>query len=103
MKIYLDDERDCPNGYIKCIYPKDVIELLKINDIEEISLDHDLGDDENIGTGYDVIKWIENKVYEDSSYIPPIIKIHSQNPVAKLRMEAAIKNILNMIYKRKIK
>ena len=35
-----------------------MIALLEAGNVTEISLDHDLGDDDR-GTGYDVILWIE--------------------------------------------
>ncbi|WP_342778955.1 cyclic-phosphate processing receiver domain-containing protein [Pleionea sediminis] len=58
-----------------------------------MSLDHDLGNDKR-GTGYDVITWMERAVME-RGLIPPIIKIHSANPVARRRMEAGIRSIEN--------
>lgn len=58
MKIYLDDIRDAPESWVRVFGPEEVIKFLMTNEVEEISLDHDLGDDKH-GTGYDVIKWIE--------------------------------------------
>jgi hypothetical protein len=53
-----------------------------------ISLDHDLGAEEN-GTGYDVAKFIEEAAYKGT--LPPIeVRIHSANPVGRKRMLAAI-------------
>jgi hypothetical protein len=73
MKIYLDDIRTEPEGWVRVKTAQETIELLKSNKVTELSLDHDLGDDKN-GTGYDVILWIEQEVYQNN-YIPPIIKI----------------------------
>ncbi|MDE1348062.1 cyclic-phosphate processing receiver domain-containing protein [Vibrio aestuarianus] len=42
-------------------WPEEAIALLKQGTVTEISLDHDLGDDEH-GTGYDVVLWIEEAV-----------------------------------------
>jgi len=56
MKVYLDDERETPDGWIRVYWPVEAIKLLKEDDVTEISLDHDLGDDER-GTGYDVLLW----------------------------------------------
>ncbi|MBF4323163.1 cyclic-phosphate processing receiver domain-containing protein, partial [Vibrio anguillarum] len=61
MKVYLDDERDTPEGWVRSYWPEEVIELLKSGNVTEISLDHDLGDDDH-GTGYDVVLWIEEAV-----------------------------------------
>jgi hypothetical protein len=74
-----------------------LISFQKFNDflwpVTELSLDHDLGDD-SIGTGYDVLTWLEEQVHCHSFTPPPVIKVHSANPVAKQRMLAAIQSIL---------
>ncbi len=88
MKIYLDDERATPDGWHRAYWPDEVIELLKTNDVSVVSLDHDLGDDER-GTGYDVIVWIEEAVVT-AGYNPPEIRVHSANPAARKRMERGI-------------
>lgn len=91
MKVYLDDERQTPDGWLRVYWPDEAIELLKRGGVEEISLDHDLGDDER-GTGYDVVLWIEEAVYTQN-FIPPIIAVHSANPSAREKMERGIRNI----------
>lgn len=91
MRIYLDDERDTPDGWVRAYWPEEVIELLKTEDVKEISLDHDLGDDDH-GTGYDVILWIEEQVV-CNGYRPPIIKVHSANISAREKMESGINAI----------
>lgn len=58
MKVYLDDERNTPEGWIRVYWPDEAIALLTTGKVLEISLDHDLGNDER-GTRYDVILWIE--------------------------------------------
>lgn len=57
MKLYLDDERKTPVGWVRVFWPEEAIAWLKTEMVTEISLDHDLGDDDR-GTGYDVILWI---------------------------------------------
>lgn len=91
MKIFLDDLRTTPKGWIGVKWPSEVIEYLKTNQVEELSLDHDLGDD-NKGTGYDVILWIEKEVYLNN-FIPPIIYIHTSNSSARIKMEKGIEKI----------
>ncbi len=39
MKIYLDDLRPTPNGWIHAYWPDEVIEYLKTGNVEIISLD----------------------------------------------------------------
>ena len=91
MKVYLDDERATPDGWIRCYWPDEVIELLYSGDVTEISLDHDLGDDKR-GTGYDVLVWIEEAV-ADRGWCPPAMSVHSANSSARQKMEAAIRQI----------
>ncbi|UXH79991.1 cyclic-phosphate processing receiver domain-containing protein [Roseateles amylovorans] len=55
------------------------------------SLDHDLGDDQR-GTGYDVVLWIEEEVALNG-FDPPRIKVHSANSSARAKMEAGIRSI----------
>lgn len=68
MKLYLDDERKTPVGWVRVFWPEEAIAWLKTEMVTEISLDHDLGDDDR-GTGYDVILWIENEVMTNN-FIP---------------------------------
>jgi hypothetical protein len=92
MKVFLDDVREAPDGWTRTYTPAETIKLLKTNKVTELSLDHDLGDDEGIGTGYDVLLWIEEQV-ATSFFQPPKIKVHSSNPSAVEKMENAILSI----------
>ncbi|MEO1037476.1 MAG: cyclic-phosphate processing receiver domain-containing protein [Pseudomonadota bacterium] len=91
MKVYLDDERIAPEGWLQVRWPDEAIELLKSGGVTEISLDHDLGDD-NRGTGYDVVLWLEEAVITQQ-FRPPKIHIHTANSAARDRMEAAVASI----------
>lgn len=75
MKIFLDDERQTPEGWVRVYWPDEAIELLKTGQVSEVSLDHDLGDDQR-GTGYDVVLWIEEAV-RLNGFTPPRIHVHS--------------------------
>lgn len=98
MKLYLDDERPTPEGWVRAYTAREAIKLLKTNDVSEISLDHDLGDESVslCGNGYDVISWIEVRVALDG-YIPPIIHIHTSNPSARIKMIQARDSINAML------
>lgn len=94
MKIWLDDEREAPEGWIKVRWPEDVIKYLKTCKVTELSLDHDLGDSEK--NGYQVLLWLEEAIVSGSlpeNFNLPEIRIHTQNPVAKERMKAALESI----------
>jgi hypothetical protein len=91
MKIYLDDIRQAPEGWVRAYWPNEVIALLAQGGVTEVSLDHDLGDDQQ-GTGYAVICWIEEAVVT-RGFVPPNIAIHSANPVGRERMQRGIESI----------
>lgn len=91
MKVFLDDERDTPEGWVRTYWPDEVIALLETGDVVELSLDHDLGDDLR-GTGYDVILWIEEAVALHG-FRPPLISVHSANSSARKKMVCGIEAI----------
>ena len=91
MKVYLDDERAAPAGWIRVFWPNEMIQLLIRGGVTHVSLDHDLGDDTK-GTGYDVILWIEEQVVLHN-FVPPNINVHSANSSAVVKMEQGIKAI----------
>ena len=68
INVYLDDLRPPPEGFILA---RDALEcrlLLLGNNINILSLDHDLGDT-NTETGYDFCKWlVEAGMYEPKIY-----------------------------------
>lgn len=88
MRVFLDDERTPPDGWTLVRWPDEAIALLEQGSVEEISLDHDLGDDDR-GTGYDVVLWIERAVVE-RGFVPPAMRVHSANSSARQRMESGI-------------
>jgi hypothetical protein len=94
MKVYLDDERNTPEGWNRVFWADEAIELLKTGKVTDISLDHDLGDDER-GTGYDVVLWIEEAV-ATTDFIAPIINVHSANSSARYKMNLGIQNIVKI-------
>ena len=88
MKIYLDDERPTPPGWTRAYWPEEVVAFLLTGEVEEVSLDHDLGDDAH-GTGNDVILWIEEAVF-CRGFKPPHIRVHSANTSAREKMMRGI-------------
>jgi hypothetical protein len=89
MKVWLDDVRPAPEGWHRCFWPSEVIKLLKEASVTELSLDHDLGDDAK-GTGYDVLTYMEERarVHYENFNFP--VRLHTANPVARARMQAAL-------------
>jgi hypothetical protein len=91
MRVFLDDERATPDGWVRAYWPSEVIALLETGAVEELSLDHDLGDDQR-GTGYDVVLWVEEAV-ATRGFKPPKMSVHSANSSAREKMLAGIRSI----------
>lgn len=102
MKVFLDDERSAPKGWILVKTAEDALSLLAMRGVSEISLDHDLGGIRNYeSTGYTVLLWIERMVALDKTYIPPKIYIHTANSSARVKMELGVKSIERLVSERK--
>lgn len=117
MRMWLDDERDpqewLPNirwfrgrdlkELAEWVWVKtshDAIALLEAEDIIEASLDHDLGEPDVVGDGYQVAVWIEERVASDDSYLPPVLHVHSSNIAGRQRLEAAVASIDRLVARR---
>lgn len=89
MKIWLDDVREAPEGYIhvhSVNEAKKLIEQLEqTNSIELLDLDHDLG--EYASDGGDGIKLLDWLVETGRCYP---IKLHTMNPVGRDNMQRMI-------------
>jgi hypothetical protein len=97
VRIYLDDDRETPNGYERTYTAPETIALLedcfsKGVLVEVLSLDHDLGEGD-CGNGYDVLLWLEEKIALYNYSPPEKINIHSANLGARVKMELAIESI----------
>ena len=108
MKIWIDDVRPAPNGYVWCNSVNDAINTIKLREarienilrsytpseirmkdlsIEVIDIDHDAGDYACYGGDYiKLLDWLE----ETGRNYP--IRIHSQNPVGVQNMRAIIRH-----------
>ena len=97
MKVWLDDERKAPEGWIHFTNVEDLIPWVSIHmdEISIMSLDHDLGLE--VKTGYDFMCWLEGKIMIDGVKKIPKIKIHSANPVGKKKMKQVLDRINNWV------
>jgi len=84
INLYVDDLRKCPSNFILAKNIEVAKKLFKDYDIDILSLDHDLGEDENkviLQTGYDLVKYIcENNISIKEVFI------HTANPVGRDNM-----------------
>lgn len=104
MNVWLDDVREVPEEFdIWCKTAREMISVLQQREgqLEMISLDHDLGENEyEVGNGYQVVTWIEQQVAL-TDYVPPKeIRVHSANPIAKKRMLQCIDQIHKLVKER---
>jgi hypothetical protein len=90
VRIYLDDVRKTPYGWVRCYNTHELIKLFREHEseVEIISLDHDLG--EGLDEGIYFLNWLEEQLYMGSVQHLPEIRIHSDNPVGRKNLEAAL-------------
>jgi hypothetical protein len=79
MKIFMDDARETPDGFIRTYSIEETIELLKTRQVEFLSLDNDLGSEDPKTEGFNVLNWIEEAVYHDNTFPIPQMTVHSSN------------------------
>lgn len=88
INIYLDDLRDCPEGFVLAKNIEEVKKLFEQHEIGILSLDHDLGEDEKgnlLPSGYDFVKYFcEYGLQAEKIYL------HTDNPVGKENMYQTI-------------
>ena len=97
MKLYVDDVRLAPEGWILARTAPEAIEILENNQVIHLSLDHDLGKEKKNGTGYDVLIWIERKAAQGVLSFIPYITIHTSNPSARKKMLQAVESIKRFV------
>ncbi len=117
MRLYLDDLREPPQGFTLVRDIAAAKLALESGEVTDASLDHDLGscaecmggksieewmDDhhnqampncEHIGTGYNLVCWME----ETGHWPTDTIRVHSSNPVGRMRMLQAIQKHLDAL------
>lgn len=99
MKVWIDDVRPAPKGYVWCKSVNEAKKLFKYifwnnvaiydgtnyEDIEVVDIDHDAGDYVNDGGDYiKLLDWFEEKGFNCP------IRIHSMNPVGAENMRRII-------------
>ncbi|WP_394883981.1 cyclic-phosphate processing receiver domain-containing protein [Clostridium butyricum] len=83
INLYVDDIRRCPDGFVVARDYDEAIQELKTSAINILSLDHDLGIDDNgvEKNGYDIVKYIC-----EHGISPKKIYIHTDNVVGRENM-----------------
>jgi len=85
VNIFLDDNRQCPERFIIARNASDCRFLLLNNEVNILSLDHDLSD-ADAETGYDLCKWLVEEGYNNPNIYPKVIYLHTANGVGRDNM-----------------
>lgn len=85
IKLYLDDLRPCPPGFLITRTKNGCMDVLENNKVDILSLDHDLGLG-MAGTGYDVAMFIVEQGLKTPEIWPREIYLHTDNPVGRQNM-----------------
>jgi len=112
MKLWLDDCRN-PRLFWDQYYdpeviwvktPEEAIQYLETGKVTHLSLDNDLALPDHGGVprdGYAVALWLEKKVAEDDTFMPPdVLEAHTANPVAKKKMLVAFRSLRQIVRQR---
>lgn len=89
IKLFVDDERKCPEGWVPAKTVTEAIRILALQDVEEVSLDHDIGC--RLVTGQE---HSSNETFEPVAWFILLgdeecrvkVRIHTANVVAGRRM-----------------
>jgi hypothetical protein len=84
MRVYLDDIRKCPEGWVLARNVTEAKMLLETGDVTHLSLDFDLGYGEP--TGLDLCRWMK----QTGNWPHDAIEIHSSHPLGRQKMRAFI-------------
>ena len=96
LRVWLDDDlvdRAAPEGWVHVTTAAEATALLDTGRVVELSLDHDLGDDELHGRGVDVVDFIaEQQQVRGRSLWPRYgITLHTANPAGRDAMARTIR------------
>jgi hypothetical protein len=83
MKLWLDDVRPAPAGWVHARTVEEAKAHLQTGRVEEASLDHDLGRGQE--TGDHLVRWMN-----ETGRRPARVSVHSSNPLGGLRMRARL-------------
>jgi len=95
MKVWVDDVRPAPEGYIWCKSTNEALRLIvaNIKEVEILHLDHDMGDTFG-GDAIIIVEELERKAHRSQEFAEAVSNIifilHSANPVGVANMRAII-------------
>ena len=106
MKLWVDDIRPAPSGWILAKNYHEAIAKLSMYDYDEVSLDHDLGDFDDDGqenTGYHIALFLAQRKQDRDLlpeslkfliFVPKIVRCHSMNPIGLEKINGVVERYL---------
>jgi hypothetical protein len=94
MKLYIDDLRKCPEGWVLARTVTEAIRLLANQAVEEVSLDHDISHRINMDSiarpfpcqeTFEPVAW-----YLAAAKFSGPVTLHTANPIGARKMEAIL-------------
>jgi len=93
MKVYLDDKRQTPIGWVRTYSVEETNKLLLTRRVEFLSLDNDLGSLDPKTEGFNVLNFLEELVFFDPTFPVPVITVHSDNSSRAQSMRQVISKL----------
>lgn len=93
MKLFMDDLRDTPSGWERTYTVEETKAVLLTRKVTHLSLDNDLGSLDHTTEGYNVLDWLEEQVYNDSTFPIPEMTVHSANASRAQYMRQVIRRL----------
>jgi hypothetical protein len=95
LRVWLDDDlvdRAAPAGWFHVTDASSACALLATGRVVELSLDHDLGDDDKHGRGIDVVDFLSEQQFAHRRALWPRdgIALHTANPQGREQMARGI-------------
>lgn len=97
-RLYIDDLRECPQGFMVCRSSDEAIQFVKDMGCPEfISFDHDLGGDD---TSMKFINWLIESALDGDVVIPDEFDytIHSANPIGSENINSKMSSFLKVYF-----
>lgn len=96
MKVWLDDVREAPDGWLWVRNAEDFKEVFACfyPHITEISFDHDIASFDHLGneiTGYHCFCIVEKHAFVNADYTIPKMTCHSSNPAGRAKILQGIR------------
>lgn len=102
LKVFLDDDtehrRPPAEDWVHVTTAPAAIALLETGWVTDLSLDHDVGDAPGVGTGYDVVLFLEEQLKLLGRDLAPTrsIAVHSANPAVRGKMRQGIEQVTRL-------